>query len=110
MSVEIVATYENIPTGSMRNSTTSGTYAKNYSTNFVNFNDFKTYRTVPKYATLEQGRNKLDGTFINLPSDPQGYGYLSTLISDDEGNFSDNIVITRTYTINYSAPRTFNRI
>lgn len=58
MSVEIVATYENIPTGSMQNSTTSGTYAKNYSTNFVNFNDFKTYRTVPKYATLEERKKQ----------------------------------------------------
>ncbi len=51
--VEITATYENIPTGSMQNSTTTGTHALDYSTNFVNFNDFKTYRTVPKYATLE---------------------------------------------------------
>ena len=104
MSVEIVATYENIPTGSMANSTTTGNYATNYSQNFVNFNDFKTYRTVPKYATLEQGRNKLDGTFINLPANPQGYGYLSTLISNSSGNFSNNIVITRTYTVNYTSP------
>lgn len=110
MGVEIVATYENIPTGSMQNSVTTGNYAKNYSQNFVNFNDFKTYRTVPKYATLEQGRNKLDGTFINLPSNPQGYGYLSTLISDANGDFQDDIVITRTYTINYSAPRTYDRV
>jgi len=58
MGVEIVATYENIPTGSMQNSTTSGTYAKNYSTNFVNFNDFKRYRTVPKYATLEERKKQ----------------------------------------------------
>ena len=53
MSVEITATYENIPTGSMQNSTTTGTHAQNYSTNFVNFNDFKTFRNEPKYATLE---------------------------------------------------------
>lgn len=106
MSVNITATYENIPTGSMQNSTTTGTYAKNYSTNFVNFNDFKTYRTVPKYATLEQDRNLLDGTFINLPANPSGYGYLSTLISDENGDFSNNIVITRTYTNNYTSPRT----
>lgn len=106
MSVNITATYENIPAGSMQNSTTTGTYAKNYSTNFVNFNDFKTYRTVPKYATLEEGRNLLDGTFINLPNDPVGYGYLSTLISDENGDFSNDIVITRTYTNNYTSPRT----
>lgn len=104
MSVELMATYENIPTGSMQNSTTTGTYAKNYSTHFVNFDDFKTYRTVPKYATLEENRCLLDGTYLNLPNDPIGYGYLSTLISDENGDFSDNIVITRTYTNNYSSP------
>lgn len=104
MSVEIMATYENIPTGSMQNSNTTGTYAKNYSSSFVDFNDFKTYRNVPKYATLEENRNLLDGTFINLPSNPVGYGYLSTLISDANGNFSNDIVITRTYNYNYSAP------
>ena len=37
MSVEIVATYENIPTGSMANSTTTANDYLNYSTNFVNF-------------------------------------------------------------------------
>lgn len=105
MAVQIMATYENIPTGSMQNSTTTGTNAKNYSTHFVDFNDFRTYRTVPKYATLEQDRNLLDGTFYNLPNDPVGYGYLSTLITNSSGNFSSNIVITRTYAYNYSSPR-----
>ena len=108
--VEIKATYENIPYGSMENSTTTGTYALNYSTNFVNFDDFKRQRTVPKYATLEQGRNLLDGTFINLPSDPVGYGYISSIITDENGDFEDDIVITRTYTVNYTAPRTNNRV
>jgi hypothetical protein len=102
----ITATYENIPTGSMQNSTTTGTYAKNYSTNFVNFNDFKTYRTVPKYATLEQDRNLLDGTFVNVPANPSGYGYCSSIMTDANGDFANNIVITRTYTNNYTAPRT----
>ena len=105
MSVEITATYENIPIGSMANSTTTASNYKSYSADFVNFNDFKKYLNVPKYATLEEGRNKLDGTFINLPANPKGYGYLSTLITDNNGNFSTDIVITRTYTINYTAPR-----
>lgn len=108
MSVQLVATYENIPTGSMQNSTTTANNKMSYSQDFVNMNDFKTQRSVPKYATLEQGRNKLDGTFINLPSNPHGYGYLSTLMSNDSGNFSSNIVITRTYTLNYTAPRTYD--
>jgi len=108
MSVNITATYENIPTGSMQNSTTTGTDALNYSTNFVDFNDFKTYRAVPKYATLETNRNLLDGTFLNVPSNPTGYGYISTMITDENGDFADDIVITRTYTQNYTAPRLIN--
>lgn len=108
--VNITAKYENIPIGSMQNSTTTGTYAKNYSTRFVDFNDFKTYRSVPKYATFEQGRNLLDGTFINLPANPKGYGYLGTLLSDENGDFSNNIVITRTYAYNYTAPRLNDRV
>lgn len=110
MSVNITATYENIPYGSMQNSTTTGTDALNYSTNFVNFNDFKTYRAVPKYATLETNRNLLDGTFINVPNNPIGYGYISTMISDANGDFAEDIVITRTYTNNYTSPRFINRV
>lgn len=108
--VNITATYENIPTGSMANSTTTGTYPLNYSTHFVNFNDFKTLGTVPKYATLEQGRNLLDGTFINLPADPVGYGYISTIMTDSNGDFANDIVITRTYAYNYTAPRLNDRV
>lgn len=110
MSVNITATYENIPTGSMQNSVTTGNYALNYSANFVNFNDFKTYRSVPKYATLEKNRCLLDGTFINLPSNPTGYGYISTLMSNATGTFSNNIVITRTYSNTYASPRIKHRI
>lgn len=106
MSVEIKATYENIPTGSMENSTTTASDYLEYSADFVNFDDFKSYNNVPKYATLEQGRNKLDGTFINLPANPQGYGYISTLITDANGDFAEDIVITRTYSLNYTSPRT----
>lgn len=96
----IKATYENIPTGSMQNSTTSGNYAQD----FVNWNDFKTQRTVPKYATLEPDRNWLDGTFLNFPDNPQGLGYMSTIMSDANGDFSNPIVITREYSNVYTAP------
>ena len=105
MSVEIKATYENIPTGSMQNSTTTGTYPMNYSSNFVNFNDFKRARAVPKYATLEENRGVLDGTFINIASNPSGYGYISSIQANENGGFTNDIVITRTYTNTYSAPR-----
>lgn len=99
----IEVTYENIPTGSMADSTTAITDARNYSTNFVNLNDFKTYRDVPKYATFEEGRNKLDGSFINVPSNPKGYGYISTMATGSDKNFASDIVITRTYSNTYSA-------
>lgn len=103
--VNIRAIYGNVPVGSMENSTTTGTFPLSYSTHFVDFDDFETYRTVPKYATLEYGRNLLDGTFINLPDDPVGYGYISTQISGVDGLFTRPITITRTYANNYSAPR-----
>ena len=105
MSVEIKVAYENIPTGSMANSTTTGTYPMNYSTKFVNFNDFKTQRLVPKYATLEKNRCLLDGSFINVPNNPSGYGYISSIQSDASGVFANNIVITRTYSQTYASPR-----
>lgn len=106
MSVEIKVAYENVPTGSTENSTTTVTYPMNYSTNFVNFNDFKSQRAVPKYATLEQDRCLLDGTFINVPSNPSGFGYISSIQSDANGVFSDDIIITRTYSQTYASPRT----
>lgn len=96
--------YTNVPTGSMGNSTTS----INYPQPFVDFDDFHTQRQVPKYATLEEGRNILDGTFINFPTTPVGYGYMSTIMSDENGDFADDIVITRTYTNNYTSPRNHN--
>ena len=110
MSVEIVATYENIPTFSMEKSTTTANNYQTYSTDFVNFNDFKQYLNVPKYATLEQGRNLLDSSFINLPDNPKGYGYISSIMTDSNGDFASNIVITRTYEVNITSPRSNNPI
>ena len=110
MSVNIKATYENIPSGSLAGSTTYITYAQNYSQHFVDFTNFHSYLNVPKYATLEEGRNKLDGTFINLPADPVGYGYLSTIMSDENGDFEEYITIIRTYGQNYTSPRNINSV
>lgn len=105
--VDIKLTYENIPLGSMEGSTTTGNYAQS----FVNFNDLKTQRNVPKYATLEEGRNILDGTFLNFPDNPTGLGYMSTLMSRGNNKaFTNSIVITRTYDQNYTAPRTNGRV
>lgn len=98
--MNIKASYENIPTGSMQNSTTSGSYAQS----FVNWADFKTQRQVIKYATLEHNRWLLDGTFNNFPNNTNGIGYISTIMSDANGDFSNAITITRTYTNTYKAP------
>lgn len=103
---QIALVYENIPIGMMSGSTTVADHKQS----FVDMTDFKTIRNVPKYATLEQGRNILDGTFINFPSNPQGFGYLSTIMTDENCEFEENITITRTYADKYSSPRINNSI
>lgn len=104
MATNVMIEYTNVPTGAMENSTTEATYKKS----FVNMNDFKTQRQVPKYATLEQGRNMLDGTFLNTATTPTGFGYISTIMSRADLTFSSAITITRTYSANYTAPRTYD--
>lgn len=92
--------YENIPTGSMQGSITDA----NFKQSFLNMNDFKTDRVVSKYATLEPNFWLLDGSFENFPNIPTRLGYISTVMSDSNGNFVDTITITRTYDNNYNAP------
>ena len=106
MATDIKIEYTNVPTGAMENSTTDATYKKS----FVNMDDFKRQRQVPKFATLEQGRSKLDGTFKNFADNPQGYGYVSTIMSKADLSFESAITITRTYAYNYTAPRTYGRV
>lgn len=98
MNLKVV--YENIPPGSMEGSITEA----NYKQPFVNMNDFKTNRVVSKYATLENNFWVLDGTFKNFPDSPQELGYISTIMSDENGEFLEPIVITRSYDANYTAP------
>lgn len=102
--VEIKATYDNIPAGAMAGCTTTGTNAQP----FVDFDDFKSQNLARKYATLEYKRWKLDGTFLNFPDNPQNIGYISNILSDENGDFADAIVITRTYDASYRSPRTSN--
>lgn len=102
MAVEVKILYDNVPEGAMEGSTTSGTYAQD----FVNFDDFHQQIQVKKYATLEENRCLLDGSFLNFPDNPSELGYWSTLMSDGNGDFSDTITITRNYDQNYTSPRT----
>lgn len=99
--MDLRVVYENIPPGSIAGSTSTATYKQS----FVNMADFKTRRTVPKYATLEKNFWKLDGTFENFPNTPKKLGYISTIMSDENGQFSNTILITRRYDANYTAPR-----
>ncbi|MBQ8298668.1 MAG: hypothetical protein IJX99_02190 [Clostridia bacterium] len=92
--------YENIPTGSMQGSSTD----INYKQPFLNMADFKIERKVHKYATLEHNFWILNGTFPNFPDVPTNLGYMSTIMSDENGNFENEIVITRDYDANYTAP------
>lgn len=106
MATDIKIEYTNVPTGAMENSTTTATNPKS----FINFADFKTQRQVPKFATLEQGRNMLDGTFLNTDTTPKGLGYISTIMSGANLNFASAITITRTYSTNITAPRSYDRV
>lgn len=98
--------YENIPQGIMTDCETDITDPKS----FVDFNDFQVIRQVNQYATLEHNFWKLNGEFENFPDTPTGLGYISSVISDENGEFTNDIVITRTYGQNYTTPRNNNRI
>lgn len=100
MAVDVKILYTNVPEGAMEGSTTTGTYAQE----FVDFDDFHEQKQVLKYATLEENRCLLDGTFLNFPDNPTDIGYMSTIMSDGEGNFPNTITITRTYDQNYTSP------
>lgn len=104
--VDIKIVYSNMPEGAMEDSTTTCTYAQD----FVDFNDFHEQIQVKKYATLEENRCLLDGTFLNFPDEPSDIGYMSTIMSDGEGNFPNTITLTRTYSQNFTSPRTTIRI
>jgi len=102
----IKVVYENIPQGIMEDCLTSITDPKS----FVDFNDFKSLRQVAQYATLEHNFWKLNGDFFNFPDTPSGLGYISSVISDENGSFINDIVITRIYGQNYTSPRNNDRI
>lgn len=68
---------------------------------FVNFNDLKNGRQIPKYATLEGDYWWLDGTFENFPDEPSNIGYMSSIQSNDDGTI--DITMMRTYDNNYAS-------
>ena len=68
---------------------------------FVDLEDMKTNREVPKYATLEGNYWWLDGTYENFPNNPENIGYMSAIQSDSNGDI--NVTLTREYDDQYAS-------
>lgn len=72
---------------------------------FVDLEELKADNLVVKnYNTLEPNRLILDGNSENFPNSPVNMGYWSNNMSDENGNFSSTIQITRTFVNKHSAP------
>lgn len=50
----------------------------------------------PNYANCLPNYSKLDGYYVNLPSNPEDMGFISQQVSDEEGNFEDYPTLTIT--------------
>lgn len=93
--------YRNIPYGAKENCITTATSKQP----FVDMEDLKRDFEVPNYATLEKNRWALNGNFLVFPDTPQNIKYISELMSDENGYFNEDIILTRTYSNNYTSPR-----
>ena len=98
--------YENKPYGATQNSINT----PNDMQEFVNMEDIKQQLIIPKNATLENDLWQLDGSYISFPDNPIGLGYMSESMSDEEGIFSEDIVLTRIYDNTYTSPRNNDNI
>jgi len=82
------------------------TVTTNSKKNFVDLDELKKdVLPVNKYATLEENRWLLDGSFNMFPDDPQplNMGYWSGLMSDANGNFSINPKLIFTFTLPHTS-------
>lgn len=57
----------------------------------------------PDYGTLEQDYFLLDGTMPELPDEPEGIPFWTSELSDDNGNFLDNPVLTILFSENHTS-------
>lgn len=57
----------------------------------------------PDYGTLEQDYFVLDGSMQELPDEPEGIPFWSSELSDGEGNFLDNPVLTILFSENHTS-------
>ncbi len=101
MSIKI--TYKDIDPTAKSDSTVTTTNKQS----FVNLNELKEDEgvRVNKYATLEDNYWILDESFLEFPDviGNNKMGYVSSSMSDEDGDFSTPVVLTRTFTQNHTS-------
>ena len=96
--------YKNIPYGANEEAVITVSNKQS----FVDLADLKRDIIVPKKATLEYNRWALNSDYKVFPDNPTGLKYMSSIMSDENCNFAQAIVLTRTYANTYTAPRNTN--
>lgn len=101
MAVKVI--YENKAVGASESVVTSGTEAQP----FVDYTELNNEEiNIKNYGTLEGNAWKLSDDVSIFPDDLESVdmGYWSVQMSDENGNFENEIVLTRTYTGTFTAP------
>lgn len=70
---------------------------------FAEENLLKQKTEFPEYGTLEQDYFVLDGSMPELPDEPDGIPFWSSALSDGNGNFQNNPVLTVLFTQNHTS-------
>lgn len=70
---------------------------------FATENFLKQNTVFPDYGTLEQDYFLLDGSLPELPDVPEGISFWSSELSDSEGNFLNNPVLTILFSKNHTS-------
>lgn len=70
---------------------------------FATENFLKQNTVFPDYGTLEQDYFLLDGTMPELPDVPEGISFWSSELSDSEGDFLNNPVLTILFSENHTS-------
>lgn len=70
---------------------------------FATENLLKQNTVFPDYGTLEQDYFLLDGSMPELPDEPEGISFWSSELSDINGNFLDNPVLTILFSENHTS-------
>lgn len=73
---------------------------------YVNLDELNQDNTeIEEYATFELNRTLLNGEFYDFPDNPPtGQVYISESMTDENGNFTTPIVITRTFSQQHTSP------